>query len=60
MDALHARAKDENHLVQVINGINWVSANTNEDKPDAHVNINSTVIYFFFSSTIDSLDTNMR
>ncbi|KAI8580339.1 hypothetical protein K450DRAFT_238048 [Umbelopsis ramanniana AG] len=23
MDALHARANDENHLVQVINGINW-------------------------------------
>lgn len=25
MDALHARAEDEGALVQVINGINWVS-----------------------------------
>lgn len=37
MDALHARAKDENHLVQVINGINWVSEYIYDDKPDVQV-----------------------
>jgi hypothetical protein len=57
MDALHARAEEEDTLVQVINGINWVRQRAVLDtEQNAKLPDSNMCLY----SIIDNLAMNMR
>jgi hypothetical protein len=57
MDALHARAEEEDTLVQVINGINWVRQRAALDS-EQNVKLPNTNVCLY--STIDNLAMSMR